>query len=495
MQLDEIQQQQVSNEISATRGMFWACSSVIIGKCSSFFAQLVLGWLLSKNDFGTYALAISIGAFALPIQNVGVYRLLIKRYDEYDELAPGLFKLALGVNILLMFVLLGLAPLAAGLYKSPELASLLAIVAISIPLNTPGVVLGAKLPIMKRFKANSWVSSATSLVRNLSIVIFALCGFGPLSFVLPLVVAGIFNSVAILYLVREWPGGGRPSAELVREVFCDVKWIVLGSVLLHLGYQGDNLAIGLLSDKSVLGEYFFAYQLSFTLHALLAGGIDSVMMPSFAQLSNEPQRQSAAFAKSLRVLSSSTGPVIVAATALAQPLIGFLWAGKWNAAILPAQMLLLSSLTRLPMYLTQSYLDSKGLWRFKTFIQFFDTTGVVLSAALGAWLGGLLSISISVCLYRLLSGLFFCALGCGRAGLGASGAMREVVPGVGGFLAAGVLFEAGVRAAAASRSPAPIFLLTSAIVLALLAAIVVAQRSRWSEVFAVFKRGIATSAH
>lgn len=472
--------------------MLWACSSVVIGKCASFLAQLVLGWILSRNDFGTYALAVSVGSFILPVQNFGVYRLLIQRYEEYDELAPGLFKLALGVNIVLMFVLLALAPLVARIYKSPELASLLSIIAISIPLNTPGAVLGPKLLIMKRFKANSALSSLSSLIRNLSIVIFALCGLGPLSFVLPLVVVGLFDSGAVLYLVRERPKGGRPPAELARELFRDVGWIVLGSVLLHLGYQGDNLAIGLFSDKSLLGVYFFAYQLSLTFHVLISTGIDSVMTPSFAQLSNEPQRQSAAFLKSMRVLSSSTGPVVVAAVVLTAPLITCLWAGKWNAAILPAQLFLLSSLTRLPMYLTQSYLDSKGLWRFKTCIQFFDTAGVIVSAAIGAWLGSLVSLSLIVGLYHFFSGLLFCAVGASRVGIGALRTMQTVIAGIGGFLAAGMIFEAGIRVAALSPSPALILLLTSAIALGFLAAVGLAQRSRWSEVFAVFRRGIAT---
>ena len=40
-------------------GMLWSLLGTIISKGASFASQLVLGWLLSKEDFAIYAIAIS----------------------------------------------------------------------------------------------------------------------------------------------------------------------------------------------------------------------------------------------------------------------------------------------------------------------------------------------------------------------------------------------------------------------------------------------------
>lgn len=407
----------MSHKRASTTGMIWASFSTILVKLMSFISQIFLGWLLSKDDFGLYAISISISSFIVPLQNGGIHKLLIQRCKDYDSIAPDLYKFALVFNIAIMFLLVAAAPASANLFEAKILLYLLVIIALSIPLRTPSAILRAKLLNDFRFKENAAVETASSFLRNCSTIIFALTGFGPLSFVLPLLVVALFENLAFAYLVRQWPKGGVLSWDIAKELFLDAKWIMLGGLLLTLSLQGDYLVIGLIKNPTILGTYFFAFQLSISFSVLFTSGINSVMMPSFSKLSDQPKRQKDAFLKAFRLLSFVVAPFVVAMALLMEPCIDFLWAGKWNATIITTQLLLLSLLTRLPMVLSQSYLESKGYWKLRSLIQFIDTIGLLFFAAIGAWSGGVLSIAISISSYRLITGFIFCIFGCYFAGI------------------------------------------------------------------------------
>lgn len=396
---------------SVIDGMTWAVLSAVAVKSMGFISQIFLGWLLSKGDFGIYAIAISVSSLVVPMQNGGVHKILTQRCHEYDTLAPGLFKLALVFNIIFAGFLLALMPVSAKLYDVSELPLMLAIIALSLPLRTPGAILRARLLSDLKFNKSAKISTISSLVRNCSTILFAFAGLGPMSFVLPLLVVAVFDNFAYWYVVREWPWGGRLTWKFFRDIFRDAKWVMFGTLVLHLSLQGDYLVIGLFEDKSVVGVYFFAFQLSIAFSVLFAAGIDSVMMPSFSRMSGQPDRQKSAFIQSFSILSFYIAPVAVLGALFVEPVIHFIWAGKWDVATVATQVLLISLMARLPLSLTLSFLESTGRWKLRACIQAIDTVGVMISAAVGAWLGGVVAIALFVSVYRFVAGLIFSLVG------------------------------------------------------------------------------------
>lgn len=55
-----------------------------IGKFASLLSQLVLDCLLTKEDFGLYALALSLSSTAYLRRNGGAQQILVQKGDEYD---------------------------------------------------------------------------------------------------------------------------------------------------------------------------------------------------------------------------------------------------------------------------------------------------------------------------------------------------------------------------------------------------------------------------
>lgn len=424
----------------AMQGMLWTLSSVGVSKLASFGAQLVLGWLLSANDFALYALAISSASIVEGLTNGGTDKVLVQRGAEYCQLASPVFRIAGLFNVLAAMALMLGAPLAAQLFDAPELPLLIFFIALAILLRTPSAVLRAKLTIDLQFKTISSIVTVSALIGHLSTVIFALLGFGPLSFVLPLIVVAVYEGIAFARSAKLWPRRQTPMRAVLVDIIKDARWIMVAAVAGALIFRGQYFVIGLLEDYADLGIYFFGYQLSVSLVELLMAGMGAVMLGTFAKLSEYPQRQAQGYLKSIRMLSFFGAPASLVMILLADPLVRLFWSGKWDAAIPVIQILLMSLLAQLLLVLSLALIEARGRWRLRALLLYAHAAGIMACAGAGAWLGGLSSIALWITGYKIAFSLFQCVVAGRLVQIGSSEIMGALGPPV-VFAAIGVILS------------------------------------------------------
>ncbi|MCC6140071.1 MAG: oligosaccharide flippase family protein, partial [Nitrospira sp.] len=408
----------------AATGMVWATIGTIASKLASLGAQLVLGWVLSSEDFALYAIAISWSTIILALRNAGTQRFLIQKGSGgYDGFASICFKIALLFNGV-GFVLLALAaPALSHLYESTSLNTIIWIIALSLPLNTASLIFQAKLSSDMSFGKLTQINIWSAILRHGSMAAFALTGFGPLSFVLPLILIAVFETLAGWHMVGAWPPKQRLTWPAMRDVLRDSRWVMLTSLASILVMNGDYLAISLLQSKETLGIYYFGFQLSFSLAALFTNGVEAVMMPAFSRLHHDQERQKLAFFKAVRVLMLGATLACFALVLAATPLIHGLWGGKWDRAIPVVQLLALSLPVKLVVPLCRSLIEGRGEWKFVSRLLLTDGIGTLIAGGLGAWLDGLMTIAAVVSGYNLVLGLIFCGVVTKRIG----GRLRDMV--------------------------------------------------------------------
>lgn len=401
----------------ATAGMVWTTIGTIASKLASLGAQVVLGWVLSTEDFALYAIAISWSTIILTLRNAGTQRFLIQKgSDGYDKFATVCFKIALLFNGI-GFVLLALAaPALAHLYESNSLHTLIWIIALSLPLNTASLIFQAKLSSEMSFGKLTQINIWSALLRHGSMAVFALAGLGPLSFVLPLILIAVFETGAGWYSIGAWPPNQRLTWSAMRAVLRDTRWVMLTSLAGILVMNGDYLAISLLQNKEILGIYYFGFQLSFSVAALFTIGVEAVMMPAFSRLHHDQDRQKMAFFRAARVLMLGATLACFALALVATPLIHGLWGGKWDRAIPVVQLLALSLPVKLVVPLCRSLIEGRGEWKFVSKLLLVDGIGTIIAGGLGAWLGGQTTIAAVVSGYNLVLGLTFCGVVAKRIG-------------------------------------------------------------------------------
>ena len=386
-------------------GAIWIMGSTFIAKAASFLSQLVLGWLLSQNDFGIYAMAISISSIAAAIQHGGADRILIQQGHRYRELARPILKLTFGLKLATATIISLIAPFAASSFGSQEVALLLWVIAGNIFINAPILIYRAKLTIDLRFRSLAQLNSWSAIIRYGSMISFAVAGLGPLSFVLPLLLVTVFEAVYLRLAVGPIPSDGQNLCRVLPQITSASIWIVTTAIGGAMVLNGDYLIIGSMMTQDQLGVYFFGYQLIASFNTLVASGLTSVLMPSFTKLINEPVRERAGFIKALKLMSLVFAPICAMILITAAPLVHLAWAGRWDAAIPIVQVLAIAFAANMIAPLTASITEAHGRWRLRACTVMFSGLTTMVAAYIGAWFGEIVYVAIAIGIQRVLMGL------------------------------------------------------------------------------------------
>jgi O-antigen/teichoic acid export membrane protein len=155
--------------------------------------------------------------------------------------------------------------------------------------------------------------------------------------------------------------------------------------------QGGYFVLGLLAAKPEVGAYFFAFRLAIQPVAMLAGNLSSVLFPALALLRNDLVRQREAALSACRVLAFAIMPYCFMQSAVARPVVDLLFGSKWDAAIVPLQILSVGVAFDAVSWIAGTLLSARGEFR-RLFIYacvlspiFFVvvTIGAHLAAAIG----------------------------------------------------------------------------------------------------------------
>ena len=208
-------------------------------------------------------------------------------------------------------------------------------------LNTRGEIVRSRMPVVMDFDAGLSVANQPNPVPS---VTPSTAGVGRPDL-------AVNMSTAIAHL--KWPP--KPGQYDERGNIIIVG--ELTALASALTINGDYLAISLLQSKELLGVYFFGYQLSLALVALVTSSLDTVMMPTFSALGGEPSRQTELFMRGIRLLAVASTFACFGLALAAPALIHGLWAGKWDEAIPVVQILSLAMPVRLMIPLCRAMLE------------------------------------------------------------------------------------------------------------------------------------------
>ena len=185
--------------------LLWSVLSIAVGKGASLFAQLILGWLLSKEDFALYAIAISWSTIVMAMRNGGTQRLLIQKGAQYSHLAVMYLKFALLFNVGGFAVLMGRHQFYPACTTVIPCARYDLDSRVVVALEHGRDDFQAKLSADLEFAKVSRLIILSSLARHGSMVVFAWLGLGPLSFVLPLCCRSPGETALGWYWTKRWP--------------------------------------------------------------------------------------------------------------------------------------------------------------------------------------------------------------------------------------------------------------------------------------------------
>ena len=294
------------------------------------------------------------------------------------------------------------APLASAIYDQPQVGTLIAIVATTMLFEPYGVVTEAELQVSLRFRALAGIRAITALVRYGTSVGLAVAGFGPLSFVLPLIPVGVLRCLLGFLLTRQQPWSQRPRSLAMSEIFRSSRWVMFGTFGSVLYRQIDYLVLGLVSTTATVGVYFFAYQLSIQPVLLFSQSLRRVLVPAFSRVDSDRPRQQRAVIRAGAVIGLGATMLFLYVALVADTIESFVWQGKWARSV----PLIRVFAAVMPMHLfalfTRMIIQARGRFQLWGWIVFARSGGLAIVVALAARIRGgddLLTIAWCVAIY------------------------------------------------------------------------------------------------
>ena len=306
---------------------------------------LIVARQISVEMLGASALALSLFEMIRVLTSVGIGQRLIAAHDEelagLCSTAQCLFWLVcLGV----MIIQFGAAGIAYGLFELPEVAAMLAVLALVYPLMPAGLVHIFLAMRAQRMAATARVVASQNIADSVMTVLLVLVWPSAWALVLPkLLTAPIW-----LVMARRtcaWKKTAGVTSAPIKE-FALFGPAVLGTELLAAArLHGDKLLIGALLGTEALGIYFFAFSAGLGITQSLIAACNLVLFPQLAKtpadkVDGEFRR---AFVMGIGVLFP-----IVAAQALLAPLyVPVIFGSTWVEA---SPFLALLACAALPLF-------------------------------------------------------------------------------------------------------------------------------------------------
>lgn len=436
-------------------GVGWSAVSAIPSMAVALAAQVALGLLLSKEDFGVYGIALGISSFAMAIRDGGVRLYLIQLNPERVLAgAVGALRLTYAWSFG-MALALGLAafPLASA-FNEPRIAPVMLVLAAAMPLSAYPSVALALVQVEMRFRALAVVSFLAALMRYGGAVTFAALGLGALSLALPFVVVGVFevaaarlaSGIPLVTVFRTHSGASR------RNWFALTKWSMVGSLVMQLGFQADYVALGLVATTGAVGVYFFGYQIAIQLRVLTVQAITNVLIPALAQIREDPARVERVFQRASATTLAVLGPIAAWLAVSAGDIETLLWGGKWSEAVVPIRVIAVTIPIGVALSMGEWLLQAWGRFTLWTKIALWRGVGLFCTALVAGLLfpSSAQAIALGVGGYLVVASIVLLTVSVRSVGFSALHLARVVaIPLVGSgvsALGAAVVIQANITA-------------------------------------------------
>ena len=307
---------------------------------------LILIRLLTPDDYGLMAMTMAfIGIFAL-MGDFGIGKAIIQAQD----LSKSQLRQAFTINIIscLSFFCLfvAIAPVIADFFDEPRVAVLVQAVAcqhLIMIFHTLPFALSSRQML---FKEREKVQFYTAVITSIITIAMAAAGLGVWALILGhlfmrLALAIGYNLIAPCWV---WPAlNFRGFAGMAG--FGGIATV--NDVLRYFVNIFANISIGRLLSKVDLGVFSVARNLANLPSDKIGELLNHLGLSSFAKLQNEPAVAGQYLHKSTQLASMVLFPMYLGMCAIAPELIPLVLSDKWIVAIVPFQILCLTSPLRM----------------------------------------------------------------------------------------------------------------------------------------------------
>lgn len=379
---------------AAGRGLRWSLIGAASTRLGGLALGMVLARLLTPEDFGLFAIALSAMYFVMHVNDVGLISATVHWRGRLEQMAPTATTLALAFSVAIYGVFWVLAPAFASLAGSREAAPVVRLLTTMILID--GVTAVRAGSLLRTFQQNRiTIANLLGLFANAAVAIsLALHGVGAMSFASGQVAGAVITGGFVLWFARmPWRFGfDRAIARRLLHFGLPLA-IALGveSVLLNVDY----VLVGRIMGTTALGFYLLAFNVSSWAPGVIGTAIRWVSIPSFSRLSEQDGALAPAVRQSITLLVTCVLPIGFLTAMLATPLIDFLYGSTWAPSAPVLRFLIILGVVRILTQLVIDILTGVGATRAALWVNLGWAIPLVPALVIGTRVDGIRGAAIA----------------------------------------------------------------------------------------------------
>ena len=380
-------------------GAAWMTGARLGVQLLGLASTMILARLLTPEDFGLIALAMSVVALLDTLSHFGFEVPLIQKQDATRDDFDTAWTMNILVGALIAATIVLVSPLAARFYSEPRIVPILQWIALShfvFSFQNIGIVLFRKELNFRRDFALQIAQKAATLAVSIPLV-FALRSYWAL---VASMVAGRFISVVISYGFL--PYRPRLCLRSWRELFGFSKWLQVNGTLSYVRDRGYVLIVGRMLDAPSVGLFSMADEIASLPSSTLVAPLNRAVFPGFARISNQTSRLRDSYRSMLGLVALLAVPAAVGIAAVAPLAVPVMLGPNWQAAVPLLSLLALAGATRTLTASTVSIQYATGQPQLQTYTTGLQALTLVPMVVAGVMKMGVVGAAWAYLLHSLL---------------------------------------------------------------------------------------------
>jgi O-antigen/teichoic acid export membrane protein len=326
---------------------------------SRLVVALVLARLLAPADFGLAAMVLVFSSLVLVFSDLGLGAALVQARELSEDDRCTAFWTTVGSGVLFTAAAAGLSGVIAAFYGEPKVASLCVAFSLVFIITSVGATQEALLVRDMRFRGLETRNMVATIAGAVAGITVAVNDGGPWSIIAQQLAEATFGA-AMLWFASPWRPSLRFSRESLRRLWSFSGWLVGHRLLFYVHRNADNILIGRFVGPAALGAYTIAYNVMLVPFSRIAGPIQRVLWPAFAEMQHEPERIVAGWVRVTRILGAVAVPALAGLVVVAPDFIDVVLGERWHEAAPLVQALAWVGVLQAVQVLNVDILQARG---------------------------------------------------------------------------------------------------------------------------------------
>nr|WP_270547023.1 lipopolysaccharide biosynthesis protein [Butyricimonas paravirosa] len=311
--------------------MIWTTLSTVVRSFSSLLQIVVLTKYLSKEDFGTVAIATLFIGFTQIFLDLGLSSGILYKQNITSKEYSSLFWLNIFTGVLLTLIICLITPVIAIFYRDPQLVRILSLLSLTILFSALGSQHRTVQQKYKRFKYISIIEIVSSLIAVIIAIVLADKGYGIYSLVYSTISNVFFSNLLFLIigLVKD------KNILFHFRLFETYSYLKIGvfsigtQVFDYFSREIDTLIISTAFNREILGLYSLCKKLVVSLYGAITPIVTKVLTPLLSEIQNDIIKLRLVYYDIVQVMAITIIPLFCIVACFSEGIIVYLYGQQY----------------------------------------------------------------------------------------------------------------------------------------------------------------------